>query len=160
VPPQHIVNDALVDLQSIFIINRILIPRLRARAHRSAILNISSCTGYYISSRLGIYSSAKLALDVYSRILSQENQDKIDISSIRAFGVTTNMMKFKKGPFMVDPRSFARQSLADVYGGQITTFGHFKHKVMESLGFAGKSEQQIFALYDKLWSDARLKERK
>ena len=109
--PQELIDDVNCDLMAVFTINRILIPRLRARDHRSAILNLSSCTGYYLTARLGVYSSAKLIYDVYSRVLSMENEDKIDIMSLRPFGVTTKMMKMKRGPFMVSPRSFAQQSL-------------------------------------------------
>jgi len=69
IEPQELVNDVNCDLNSVFAINRILIPRLRARGKRSAVINISSCTGYYLTGRLGVYSSVKLVLDVYSRIL-------------------------------------------------------------------------------------------
>ena len=68
--PKEIVNDINADLYSIFIINRFMIPRLRARKERSAILNISSATGYRLAGRVGVYSSIKLTLDHYSRLLS------------------------------------------------------------------------------------------
>ena len=55
---------------------------------------------------------------------------------MRALGVTTNMMKMKKGPFMVSPRSFAKSSLVDVIAGQKATLGHPTHKLMYSLVFA------------------------
>lgn len=112
-----------------------MLPRLRARPMRSAILNISSATGYRLAGRVGVYSAIKLTLDHYSRILSLENSDKIDVISLRALGVTTKMMKFKKGPFMVSPRAFARSSLVDLLAGETASFGHPRHKLMNSLMF-------------------------
>ena len=103
---------------------------------RSAILNVTSATGYLLAGRVGVYSSVKLTLDYYSRILDLENRDKIDIVSLRALGVTTKMMKMKKGPFMVTPRDFAKSSLVDLIAGEKATFGHPRHKLMNSLVFA------------------------
>ena len=117
IDPKEMVNDINVDLYAIFLINRFIIPKLRARACRSAILNISSATGYLLAGRVGVYSAVKLTLDCYSRILDIENRDKIDVISLRALGVTTKMMKMKKGPFMVSPRSFAKSSLVDLIAG-------------------------------------------
>ena len=122
------VHDLNVDFWAIMVLNRILIPRMRARDNRSAILNFSSCTGRFISPRMGIYSSIKKTVDVVSRILKLENDDKIDVISIRPFGVTTKMMKMKKGPLMITPRECALSSLADLLAGHEATFSHFKHK--------------------------------
>lgn len=69
IDPKLILDDINVDLEAIFEINRILIPRLRIRTERSAIFNIASCTGVYLSARLGVYSPTKRSIDVYSRIL-------------------------------------------------------------------------------------------
>jgi short-subunit dehydrogenase len=66
----HLISDLIVDLYAVFTLNRILLPKMRAREHRSAIINISSVTGVYLSGLLGVYSSAKMALDIYSRILA------------------------------------------------------------------------------------------
>lgn len=104
IKPEMLVDDINIDLLAVFLINRILVPRMRTRTERSAILNIASCTGVYLSPRVGVYSSTKRTLDVYSRIMNLENDDKIDILSVRPFGVSTKMMKMKKGPFMITPR--------------------------------------------------------
>ena len=66
-------------------------------------------------------------------------------------------MNMKRGPFMVSPRSFVQQSLGELLGGNITSFGHFKHKVMDSAGFKFKSEQEVFEIFDKLWENANIK---
>ena len=159
IEPKDIVNDVNVDLYSIFLINRFMIPKLRARNMRSAILNVSSATGYLLAGRVGVYSAVKLTLDCYSRILDLENRDKIDVVSLRALGVTTKMMKMKKGPFMISPRSFAKESLVDLISGEKATFGHPRHKLMNSLVFANLSEKKTFEMFDQLWDKANLKSR-
>jgi short-subunit dehydrogenase len=69
IDPQMLVDDANVDLVALFVINRILMPKLRTRRHRSAILNICSCTGVYLSPYVGVYSCTKRSLNIYSQIL-------------------------------------------------------------------------------------------
>lgn len=117
VKSNHLISDLIVDLYAVFTLNRILLPKMRAREHRSAIINISSVTGVYLSGFLGVYSSSKKALDVYSQILSLENKDKVDVLSLRPLGVATKMMKMKKGPFMITPRECVRASLNDLLLG-------------------------------------------
>jgi short-subunit dehydrogenase len=92
-------------------------------------MNISSCTGVYLSSNVGVYSSTKKSLDIYTRILQKENEDKIDVISVRPFGVTTKMMKMKKGPFMITPIECAKSSLSDMLAGEKTSFSGLKHKL-------------------------------
>lgn len=53
----------------------------------------------------------------------------MDVLSVTPFGVTTKMMKMKKGPFMITPRQCATASLADLLAGQKQTFTHMKHKI-------------------------------
>ena len=103
---------------------------------------------------MGVYSSTKRSIDVYSRILDLENRDKIDVLSVRPFGVTTFMMKMKKGPYMITPRVCAFSSLADLLAGSKVTFSGFKHK-LSSVAFQHLTEDECFALYDFLWTQAR-----
>lgn len=137
-----------------------MIPRLRARERRSAIINLASSTGYHLTARLGVYSSAKLILDHYSQMIAQENKDKIDIISLRPFGVSTKMMAMKKGPWMVTPRAYAKASLGEMLAGKATSFGVLRHQVMHSILFANLNEQQTFKLFDQLWDEANLKKMK
>lgn len=60
----------IVNYRPTYEINAALIPKLRNRKERSAIINTSSCTGFFISQNVGAYSSIKLATDIYSRTLS------------------------------------------------------------------------------------------
>lgn len=134
-----LVDDINIDLLAVFLVNRIIVPKMRLRNDRSAIINIASCTGVYLSPRVGVYSSTKRSVDVYSRILDLENQDKIDIMSVRPFGVTTAMMQMKKGPYMITPRQCATSSIADLLAGQKQSFSGFKHK-LSSVAFQHLSE--------------------
>jgi short-subunit dehydrogenase len=94
--------------------NKRIIPLLRSRPQRSAIINLSSCTGIYTGPYYGVYSSSKHFIDIYSRALSQEQRDKIDIISIRPFGVTTTMYRMKKNYYAITPADCAFSSLADL----------------------------------------------
>jgi short-subunit dehydrogenase len=64
-----LIEDINVDVLAIFAIIQIMIPKLRAREKRSAIINIASCTGVFLSPRVGVYSSTKRTIDIYTRIL-------------------------------------------------------------------------------------------
>ncbi len=69
---------------------------MRKRNKRSAIINVSSCTGKFISHYLLSYSASKRMLNVYNDFLKKKNSDKIDVLLAMPFGVTTPMMKMKK----------------------------------------------------------------
>ena len=64
--PTEILKDICLDFESIRHVNTALVPRMRRRESRSAILNVSSATGVLPSPRLGVYSSMKFCLNVYS----------------------------------------------------------------------------------------------
>lgn len=63
--------------------------------------------------------------------MSIENRDKIDVLSVRPFGVKTPMMEMKKGKFMITPKDCVISSLADL-GVADTTWTGFLHKVQAS----------------------------
>jgi short-subunit dehydrogenase len=69
IKPGELIRDVNIDFLVVLIINRIIVPRMRTRAHRSAILNISSCTSIFLSSKLGVYSAVKRTADIYSQLL-------------------------------------------------------------------------------------------
>ena len=60
-----------MDLLAIFAIVQTMLPKLRMREKRSAIINIASCTGVFLSPRVGVYSSTKRTIDIYTRILDK-----------------------------------------------------------------------------------------
>lgn len=76
----------------------------------------------------GLYSASKKIIDIYSRTMAIENRDKIDILSVRPFGVRTPMMSNSKGKFMITAKDCVVSSLADL-GKTDTTWTGFMHKV-------------------------------
>ena len=127
--PYSFLDASNVNFYSMYAINKKLIPRLRERAHKSAIINVSSCTGRFNSFYLGVYPTLKRMADIYSRTLSLENKGKIDIISSCPFGVTTKMINNKKGPMIITPEDCVKSTLGDLGRSDITYTG-FKHKVM------------------------------
>ncbi len=63
--------------------------------------------------------------------MTVENKDKIDVLTIRPFGVKTPMMSMKKSKFMITPKDCVLSSLADL-GKSETTWTGFLHKVQAS----------------------------
>lgn len=120
-----------VNFLSSYHINAVMTPLLRSRKSRSAILNVASGAGVYVSQGNGTYSTSKAIFDHYSRTMAIENRDKIDVLTVRPLGVRTPMMKMKKGPFMISPQDCVISSLADL-GKVDTTFTGFMHKVQAS----------------------------
>ena len=49
----------------------------------------------------------------------------------RPFGVTTKMMKMKKGPFMITPMDCAKSIMADTLAGEKITYSGAKHKMTD-----------------------------
>jgi hypothetical protein len=71
----------------------------------------------------------KKIIDVYTRTLEKELGDKMDVVTVRPFGVTTKMMKMKKGPFMITPMECAKSTIADTLAGDKITYTGAKHKM-------------------------------
>ena len=87
-----------VNVVSMAELTRIFAIRLAQRVNKSAIINLSSCTGVFPSPRLGLYSFTKIYVDVFSRIIAEEcSMKNIDVITYRPFGVSTPMMGMKKG---------------------------------------------------------------
>jgi short-subunit dehydrogenase len=96
-------------------INAAMLPILRNRKqHRSAILNLSSGLADFIAHGNGTYSASKVIQDIYSRTLAIENRDRIDVLSVKPFGVTSGMMSMSKGKFMISPKECVLSTLADL----------------------------------------------
>ncbi len=59
----------------------------------------------------------KKIFDIYTQYLQKQHHDKIDIISVRPFGVITPMMKMKKGEFMITPNDCVKSTIADCLAG-------------------------------------------
>ena len=103
VSPKQIALCTVCNFGCQYTINKELIPYLRKRDKRSAIINLASSTGVFFSPYLGIYSTIKHLLDIYTRTLALENSQNIDIISARPFGVTTPLMKMRKENSLITP---------------------------------------------------------
>ena len=114
---------------------------MRQRKERSAIINISSCTGKFICPILSTYPASKRMINVYSDYLRQENSDKIDVMTVWPFGVTTPMMRMTKNYATITPDVCARSIIADLLGGNLQTFGGLPHKFFGKI-FDGLSEKE------------------
>lgn len=92
----------LTNVNSQVELSRIFLPRFKARANRSALINLSSCTGVFPSPRVGLYTFTKTYNDVFSRIIEKEYKEyNTDVLTVRPFGVTTPMMGMRKGSDVV-----------------------------------------------------------
>jgi NAD(P)-dependent dehydrogenase (short-subunit alcohol dehydrogenase family) len=60
----------IVNFKPAYYINQSLISKLRKRAKRSAIINMSSATGVHLSHFVGVYATVKNLLDTYSRTIA------------------------------------------------------------------------------------------
>lgn len=63
--------------------------------------------------------------------MAMENKDKVDVLSVRPFGVRTSMMAMNKGKFMITPKDCVLSSLADL-GKTDTTYTGLMHKIQAS----------------------------
>ena len=111
IDPKKMKTQNYLNFHPMHHINRTMVPKLRKLAlqhglnkQRSAIINLSSGTGVFYSPIIGAYSAGKHAVDIYSRTLSVENSDFIDVISVRPFGVITNMMHMRKQERMITPK--------------------------------------------------------
>ena len=50
-----------------------MVPYFKKRKNRSAIINVTSCLGIYVSHNAGNYSLLKHLIDIYSRTMALEN---------------------------------------------------------------------------------------
>lgn len=85
--------------------------------------------------------------------MAMENKDKVDVLSVRPFGVRTSMMAMNKGKFMITPKDCVLSSLADL-GKTDTTYTGLMHKIQASY-FDDYSEWQRFGIYSKLFDHAK-----
>ena len=104
IDPKQIVASTTCNFICQYSINKELIPFLKQREKRSAIINMASASGVHFCPYIGVYSSTKHLSDVYSRTLAAENSKKIDILSVRPFGVRTPLMKMMQGEFIITPK--------------------------------------------------------
>lgn len=113
---------------------------------------MTSSTGHYISHKVGTYSSIKHAGDIYSCTVATENKDKIDVLTVRPFGVTTGIVRMRKEERFITPKQCVSAILKDL-GRVDTTFSALPHKILGAF-FESINEQQRLDVFDKAWNGA------
>jgi short-subunit dehydrogenase len=110
-----------------------LLPKLLNRPKKSGIINISSTFIYIPMYSMALYCASKAYNDVFSRSLSTNHKDKLDIVSIRPAIVTTAASGFFKDFSSVSPELCARGSLKAL-GVTNVSNGHW-YQVMQGWVF-------------------------
>ena len=128
-------NSILLNCFSYAFMTEKLIPSFLNRKNKSAIINVSSGASVRTVPYFNIYSAVKAFEDVFSRSLSMEYSNKIDIISLRALGVnTTGINKitskihkyFLRNPTVINIRECASGCLSKL-GYEDLTYGHYRH---------------------------------
>jgi len=111
---------------------KVLIPFLKNREHRSAIINMASAAALAPKPGMAIYAATKAFNDFLSRALSVEFKDQIDVISVRPKRVSTKMTKNVENQqedwHWVQPDEVVEQVLVDL-GHEQVTMGHWKHEL-------------------------------
>ena len=107
------------------------IPLLRKRSCRSAIINTSSFVGVHPAPFLATYSGSKAFVDAFSTSLYLENNDKIDVISMKPYYVSTKMTKYQKVKYdTISVEDYVDSCIREI-GRNSSSFGHYKHKLMD-----------------------------
>jgi len=125
-PTAKIKELVVMNCLSHALLTRVFLPKLQARAQKSAILNISSFSSYTPIPGLSLYSSTKVFLDYLSRGIAYEHPNMDIISLIPNF-VSTPGLRNKKPDFeTITTEEFVNSSLSAL-GNTTHTPGHWKH---------------------------------
>lgn len=113
---------------------QVAIPKMLARAKRSAIINVASVAATLPCPNWVTYCASKAFLDHLTKSLATEcnldpNNDKIDLMSLRPCWVSTKMAGYKKvEKFTISPKNCVDGCLNDL-GYEIFTHGSWKHSL-------------------------------
>ena len=115
------------------LLTRYMLPRMKQRTSRSGIINVSSLGGFppgvpYIST----YSGTKAFNLSFSRGLTFEESDKIDVMCLTPSVVESNMSKMKKGAYAIGADECAIGTLNQL-GDYHVTEGPWKHALQGSI---------------------------
>lgn len=104
------------------------IPHMLKRERRSAIINVSSFAAEQPSPYVSNYSATKSFVDSFSRALSLEYSDHIDVLSFRPMLVESNMSK-QQASLTVATRNQAAKSAIRSLGLDYETNGYWMHRL-------------------------------
>jgi 17beta-estradiol 17-dehydrogenase / very-long-chain 3-oxoacyl-CoA reductase len=127
IDPSFLRDIVAVNCTSQLMTTRLLINGMLKRPLKSAIISISSVAGLRPLLYLSPYSATKAFNDFFSRALQLEVGHKIDVLSLRAGYVVSNMSQIKQsGGFVLDRFECARGCI-DKLGFVSETYGHVAH---------------------------------
>ena len=129
IDPTFLRDIVSVNCTSQLLMTRLLINSMLNRPLKSAVISISSVAGLRPLLYLSPYSATKAFNDFFSRSLQLEVGDKIDVLSLRAGYVVSNMSQLKEtGGFVLDRFQCARGCIEKL-GFVSETYGHVAHAV-------------------------------
>jgi 17beta-estradiol 17-dehydrogenase / very-long-chain 3-oxoacyl-CoA reductase len=129
IDPTFLRDIVAVNCTSQLLMTRLLINNMLKRPLKSAIISISSVAGLRPLLYLSPYSATKAFNDFFSRALQLEVGQKIDVLSLRAGYVVSNMSQLKEsGGFVLDRYQCARGCIEKL-GFVSESYGHVAHAV-------------------------------
>jgi 17beta-estradiol 17-dehydrogenase / very-long-chain 3-oxoacyl-CoA reductase len=129
IDPTFLRDIVAVNCTSQLLMTRLLINSMLKRPLNSAIVSISSVAGLRPLLYLSPYCATKAFNDFFSRALQLEVGHKIDVLSLRAGYVVSNMSQLKEsGGFVLDRYECARGCIEKL-GFVSETYGHVAHAV-------------------------------
>jgi len=129
---QHIKDLITINCLPMAILSKRLIPFMQIRKNRSAIINVASMAGYFVSPYYNVYGGSKAFNDFFSRALAEE-YPQLDIISLRPSEVSTQMT-FRRPTdfFTISADECVEGCLKDV-GNERVTFGSWRHNLQAIL---------------------------
>ena len=154
---EEIKNIIVVNCIPMSILTKCLIPHMRIRKNRSAIINVSSFTGVIPMPYYNIYSASKAFNDFLTRAVAVE-YPSIDFLSLRPSDVSTQMTFYRKTDFFtITAEECVEGCLRDV-GHETVTYGSWKHKLQGYL-YSLVSYDIFIWFYKKLYAPGIFAER-
>lgn len=141
-----------INIISVTRMTEIVLPRMESQK-QGVIINISSISGAYPTPLLSVYGASKGFVDLLSRAVHKEYQDKkIIVQSVLPSYVSTKMSKIRKASFLVPTASDYVSSALKTVGIESRTYGYWTHKLQGFVqdhminGIAGPSAMENIAM--------------
>lgn len=154
----EIIKHVNINILPQALLSKMFSDRLESRAHRSAIISLSSINGIDPYPNNSLYAACKAFNDFLSIGMFGEygyEKSNIDFLTVRPFYVESNMSKMKADFYNVISAQQCTESVLNDLGYELTTFGHLSHKVQ---GYLLMRLPELVKRY--IYEDARLQEEK
>ena len=134
---EDLTHEQIIELINVNVIapsllTKIILPILKKREKKSAIINIGSFTGKHPFPFISAYSGSKAFVSAFSESLLVENQYKIDVLAINPHYVSTKMIRYQKISFETrSPEEVVNACFRDL-GRRKSSFGHINHELLNA----------------------------